>query len=247
MKIVRYFMQHEGEDTGIKGFVPLWIPKSVGFDPMDAMGMMHDMLEHRLCDRGHYHEELMAFGRIIALRGIPGHLQRGQAMPPGESLGTELAGIWADALEGRDQDLMPAPGTTPVADYAEKMINNVAKALIDNAESMAHDRDQCFVPDAGFKRSARSWLRIGYLDALRRYGQQDHGCYDTGAVAFGWAENHKREINNLAEDGVEGMVLRLCFDTERMCMSYRDLTPRNDYEDFPEWLRLRIWRWNTQP
>ncbi len=243
MKIIRYFIQHQSEESGMDGFVPLWIPKSSNFDPFGAQGMAHDMLEHRLCDKGAYFEELMAFGRAAALRGIPRHTFRSTLYTPSESLGTELAGIWARVQSDNRADLPAAPETGRVSDHAEDFLRNMVRNFAKSVERECEDNDAEFAIDRTHIRSMLSWLRIGYLDALRRYGEQDHGCYDTGWAAFHWADCNKKRINSIGEEAL-GCVMRLCFDTDRREMRDTLIEPNRKYGIFQGWLesRIRAWR-----
>ena len=52
MKIVRYFIHAEDQATGMHGFMPLWIPRSAGFNVSGSRSMLHDALEHALSDTG---------------------------------------------------------------------------------------------------------------------------------------------------------------------------------------------------
>lgn len=252
MKIIRYFIQHMDEETGLNGFLPLWIPKAAGFDPSTLSGMVHDMLEHRLCDKGHFHEELMAIGRMVALRVIPG-VGRNSYISQEESLGVEMAGAFARMAGSRHEipTLAEPPGTGTVP-QAERQLDQIVRHCRRRLPDFLHEE---FDAESGlsvgeawlrnFAEVMRSWLRIGYLDALRRYGTQDHGCYDVGYSAFGWAERNRRRIEVLSEDCLPGSVLRLQFDTAELVMTDRLIEPDPEYGHMPDWLRNRICVWRN--
>jgi len=241
MKIVRYFIQHVGEETGFNGWLPLWVPKSAGFDPFsDATGMLHDMLEHRLCDTGKFHEELQAFGRVIALRSIPGVGAR-SSYSYEESLGMEISGVWARG-EG---DRIEAPPPTAPIEFVDANLQALCRRCLKSLESDMKEHDRHLEPfdQVVFASSMLGWLRIGYRDALRRYGQQDHGCWDNGRQAFAWAVKNNKRMSQEAEDCIPGSVMRLCWDTESLRMQDTLLEPGGPLERHPTWLRQRIRAW----
>jgi hypothetical protein len=247
MKIIRYFLCREWHEVGVMGFTPLWIPKSCGFDPSEARGMMHDMLEHRLSDRGKFHEEVMAFGRIIALRAMPGFgFDRG-GYRPDKVLGMELAGIFARGFEnsGEPPTIERAPETGFAENYAENFIEEMVKSFKQSIASELQDRfdESVPLPGASLYRSLASWLRIGYIDAIRRYGQLDHGCYDVGYAGHLWAEENAKRISRLVEEA-DGSVMRLCFDTKSLRIQETLIEPDREYGRLPTWLRARVHWWH---
>ena len=230
MKIVRYFIQGEWEDMGLLGFQALWVPKSSTFNPTNATGMVHDMLEHRLCDRGHLHEEAMALGRVIALRIESGvFLSSAYALSQPESgLGAEFGRVWQEDNGYMEQ----APEVNYLDTWAEASVARLALAARREIQS---DGGQVTLEEL---HNFEHWMRLGYRDAHRRYKRVD----DTGITAFDWAKRNTDRIENLAED-CPGSVLRLCWDTERFTMTDTLIEPKDG--SFPEWLRHRIWHWNT--
>lgn len=249
MKIVRHFLRHTSDDSGTSGFVPLWIPKAVNFDPMDARGMVHDMLEHRLMDRGYFHEEAMAFGRLAAVRGVMSiGLTSYNYRSVEAALGVELGGVWARAWGENRQTLPAAPATTAIGDHSDDFIETMVKSLVETVEEECNNEknegEEGFRVTQDFRDSVKSWIRIGYRDALRRYGQQDHGCYDVGRAAHCWVEENKKFISNLADDD-QDCVVRLSFDTVQMRMKKTVIEPRSVTGDFPHWVRNKIRQWKT--
>lgn len=247
MKIIRYFITHESEETGVTGFLPLWIPKSSNFDPSDATGMVHDMLEHRLCDQGHLHEELMAFGRAIALR-VATYFYGKNRGPSAEGMGSEIATAWVNELNSGDLNFPHAPKTVPIKDdFVEETIQSIAtKAMQDIATELSFYTDSKRTnPNKQLHSAMVGWMRIGYLDAVRRYKGTDHGCYEVAHSAFTWAKSTRTEqtIGELINEHVENgnLVLRLCYDTDRHQMSMKDIHIKD--QGFPQWLRQRIDCW----
>lgn len=250
MKIVRYFIHNEWEDTGTCGFQPLWVPRSSNFTPSDSPRLLaHDMFEHRLCDTGKIHEEVMAFGRIVALRVNPGVIQRGFESVE-SSLGAEIGSIWCDTVN----DLVNAgclkapPETSEVTTYSvECQLRKMAEKALFSVNRDLGDREFGEQVSLGQEQDVLGWLRIGYMDALRRYGQQDHGCYETGHAVDRWTKSREaREVEQYAEqEENDGNVLRLSWDTVQLRMSHRFYEPSGDYGRFPRWLRQRIWSWRN--
>lgn len=244
MKIVRYFLQEEWEATGDQGFSAMWVPKACGFDPGGAMLMAHDMLEHRMMDRGRFHEELMAFGRVMALRTLPGHCERGFTSPE-YGMGSELSAIWADADADRNSALgIPDAPPTELDGHPEwfitRLIAYFKDSVVTELESRHDDPGDDHALTARFATAMHGWLRIGYLDALRRYGSADHGCYDVGLAMVRWYEKKRRWVERVAEEE-PGCVMRLEFDTQELRFKERIYTPNEDTGAFPGWLRQKIY------
>jgi hypothetical protein len=215
VKIARYFIQAEWEDTGDAGFQPLWVPKSSTYNATGAVGMVHDMLEHQLRDRGLLHEEAMALGRVIYLRIENLPLNRS---PHIDGLAAEFARSAFDAM----QDVEPIDYVAPVEWSAEKKIEQLVEHVMQDADYPMHKTDAAHL---------RLWLRLGYRDACRRY---PNAC--AASEAFVWAHNNERMFWNLAENCEPGSVLRLCWDMNAQDMRYRLIEP-----PFPPWLQSRVW------
>lgn len=246
MKIVRYFCNAQSEESGIEGFLPMWVPGSSNFDPGSPTLMVHDMLEHRACDQGHFHEELMAFGRVIALRVLP-HVGDRYGPPSAEGLGIEIGGVWADEVESTGIRIAHAPKTTPLSeDNAEVAVQQIAERAMKAgvSEMQARNPDSEFRPSARLHAAMVGWMRVGYLDALRRYGEQDRGCYDVGHAAFSWAHDRStiRKFENHESPDGGTVVARLEFDTRELRMRHRFYVQQDD-RPFPEWLRNKLWAW----
>lgn len=213
--------------------------------------MVHDMLEHRLTDTGKLHEEAMAFGRLTALRLVSGVRDRYGETDEG-NLGAEFAGIWNRSdEENRCLEMVRAPKTAPITSYGvEQSLRAIMKKCMKTLHielEQGYGEDDIPEIPKGSGACFLSWLRIGYRDAIRRYGEQDHGCWDVGNYAFRWAKENSLRIQCLGEgeDIHPDAVLRLCFDTERMEMKDRLYMPNETYDQHPAWLRSKIWIWRN--
>jgi hypothetical protein len=246
MNITRYFLAQKDEDYGIFGWVPLWIPKAAGFNSFSIEGCMHDMLEHRLCDQGHYHEEVMAFGRMAVLRGLTDtHSGRGLMYSAPESMGLELSGIY---LRTQNRALLKAPDTAPTDCVFEEFLSSILKhyrrsgiAECDSYSIGEKEANEIF--DSAHIASMRNWLRIGYLDGKRRYGDPDHKAMDIARAAWGWAKSNKH-LDSEAEES-PGSVLRVIVDTDQCRVRHTLIYPNTEYGMHPKWLRSRIWHWRN--
>ena len=246
MEITRYFIAQEDEEIGGRGWLPLWIPKAAGFNTFSIVGCMHDILEHRLCDQGHFHEEVMAFGRMAVLRGLNDvHSGAGSFYSVPQSNGMELSGIW---LRANMPDFPQAPETTPTDPYFERHLEELMLHYAESGEIEHRSQSEPGDPDPFDKAhldSVTSWLRIGYLDGVRRYGQPDHKAMDIANTAWGWAERNKH-LDMLAEEYDES-VLRVTVDTREYRVRHKVFMPDDEYGMHKEWLRRRIWDWRNNP
>lgn len=246
MKIARYFIAQEDEEMGGRGWLPLWIPKAAGFNPFSIIGCMHDILEHRLCDQGHYHEEVMAFGRMAVLRGLNDvHSGRGIVYTAPESMGMELSGIW---LRAYMPYLPTAPETVLSDPYFERFLEEIMHQYRKSGGSCYQDYDDS-VTQNPFNQahldSVTGWLRIGYLDGVRRYGSPDHEAMDIANTAWGWAKQNKH-LDRLAEEYTD-VVLSITVDTTECRVKHSVFMPDDEYGRHLPWLRSRIWDWRNNP
>lgn len=242
MKITRYFINAEGERTGDVGLLPLWIPKSANFDPTYGVrGMMHDCIEHRLCDTGKPHEEAMAFGRLLALRVVPGN---GDANS--RSLGTEFAGIIGDSMwtSTWDQILPHPPGVGRLFDWDARaeisaLVASCQHALVRDLR----DNEDMDRPEPEFYTRLAHWLMIGFIDAHRRYGGY-RGCTEVGAT-FDWANSREAEnsLRSVTANLEEGDCVRVVVDTDTSSATFTPLHMNYDTGDHPLWLRRRVQAW----
>lgn len=237
MKIVRYFIAGE-DDTGARGFMPLWIPQSKGFNVNGSRGMIHDSLEHSLSDTGAPHQEIMAFGRILALRYEPAILatmrNTGHELHALMSNSPEFPGDWNSAIPDPGPVRMPS-GTHQMRRTISDMVREVAKTGRREVDYGCGQR----LSDVACTRVAR-WLALGYIDAQRRYGGYD-GCSSLGWVADGWAERESRNIESMGADAEDGDVLCLTIDTKFGEIKTRLISDGQRLD----WLRPRINHWRV--
>lgn len=239
MRITRYFILAEDESSGEIGFTPLWVPQSSNFTASDNPRLlMHDMLEHRGCDTGKIHEEIMAFARMRLVRR---YLERADFGHPDVSQGRELAAAWIE-----DTDMawikMP-PDTGEVGWEHEAALERISDAFCDYVSSNKDEAEHSPHKDLeDLKSRVLGWLRIGHLDAIRRY-RGEHGCGDLGVQVFSWAESNARRFSRMAAEEEQGTVLALSYDTERYMMTDRLYRANPETGRLPEWAGRRVARW----
>lgn len=231
MKITRRFVWAEHESTGSTGWNPLWIPREADFTPNNGAGIVHDTLEHALCDTGTFEDEIMAFGRIVALRLLPGVFSMNRyRSTTAASLGEEMHGIWESAC--------PPPIEAPklgyfsaldVQDELSEMVKAFANAhqkYLDSNGEHAIEITQKEL-NALYRR-----LKMGYLHAKQFYEARGGGsCFD-----LGWAGNEFAASFNEPE-AEENSLLTVRVDIERALFEYHI---RHDDPDrignVPKWL-----------
>jgi hypothetical protein len=208
MKIVRDFFP----DPEVGGWVPAWIPEEAGFTGTSTNFIIHDTLEHRLCDTGQFHEEVMAFGRMLALRVQPGIIQPTWGSRAATvDLGAELANLFSGTSE---RDLAPAPAYEPHDDVVDEV------RQLANAMRFEHGLSERYSPSReqvrrGFWGDVIAWLHIGYRDALRRYGGSD-GCSRLGWDFSNYMDFQARSIDRKEEGPrVLRIIVDLCRETGR--------------------------------
>jgi hypothetical protein len=223
VKIVRDFVAgREG------GWIPFWMPPEAGFSDTDGVLLVHDLLEHRLCDTGQVHEEIMAFGRMLALRVHTGVLDMSC-----ERLGMIALDTILDS-EGFPDNMRQAPPYEPHRDIwteTEDFMQGFKAASLRDPDDRGWEN--IVYPD-GFYANVAAWFDIGYRDALRHYGR---AVYDIAYIAQSECE---RVQGSDAESG-ERFLLRIEVDTETRRARH---TTRASYE-LRERQLDRINRWRT--
>jgi hypothetical protein len=175
VKVVRRFIWEE-DNNGNEGWIPMWIPRSAGFDATESMRpMLHDILEHKLCDKGTVAEECEAFGRLVAGRGVNGWIESGFRSTAELSLGLELGGVCArasdlgSAVKGTPNIKLMQGDDSDTLDFIRSMMPGVAKAYREELGSYGiEEADESLI--ASDLRAVFNRMVLGARDAKRRYG-----------------------------------------------------------------------------
>lgn len=136
------------------------------FDPLGGMAVAHDCLEH-FTDSAEPADEFLALGASLYIRDGSYHSRKGKwDTNPGHHLAADLPDIMRHVtVEG--YGLPPAPRTRATDEYLESDIDSMY------SEYRKNIRDECDSKDlrlsAETARSIRSYMRIGYRRAQRRY------------------------------------------------------------------------------
>lgn len=162
MKTTRRFVVKFDDNYDMYG-LSLDIPN---YNVISGTGVFHDMMEHTRNDKGACHEELMAFGAIIFVRGNSGwYSSQFNLSELGTSIGYNLTEILIAYNAGADwQTCKP---TYPCEDYAENQFKLILQGL-----QAALDDTEIEIPEK-LKDSILHWMRKGYRKASKRYENVD--------------------------------------------------------------------------
>lgn len=238
MKLIRRFIWEE-DDTGSEGWIPMWIPRSAGFDASDSMRLMlHDIVEHKLSDKGTLSEECEAFGRLVAGRGVHGWVESGFRSSAELSLGSELGGVCARAddiglvTKGTPNIKLLRGDDSDTVDYIRAMMPGVAKAyrteLGDSRLEGLEKSDEALI--AADLRGVFNRMVLGARDAKRKYG----ALLRSIGPLFSYAEGVR------VPRGFEGEILTVKVDVgaARINMIHHgyDRYP----EQYPDWMNWAV-------
>lgn len=257
MKIRRYFTYQESERTGELGLLPLWIPRSAEFDPnWSLLGVLHDTLDHQLRDRGLPHEEIMAFGRILATRVAHGCREVNSI----DGMGAELVSLLCDVYQGENSwrhyscmdDLLPTVPRTGALD-SSYLAGNVGSIVESFARSMRNrvsggqgddPIDAELRPTPVFYTKVASLLKIGVLDAQRRYDSRraSHVAYLFDQTSDGSALG--KRFRHFVADVEEGDIVTITIDLDECNVRWHHVE-RDELGRLPEWARIRQARWHS--
>lgn len=174
------------EDYGAQGLAPTWIP---GFNAIQRIA--HDFFEHSppgSVRPGALQEETVALGRLLALRIDSGALLCRKSHE--YELGMALAGPLDDFANSDRTEIPPLIDTRPLS-------CSVMEDVIQRSIPIAFERSDFEREDFSMEwpQALASLLRIGYRDALRRYGKT---CiYTVGADLFQKLDKATEKLSNM--------------------------------------------------
>lgn len=184
MNIKRHFIFESDPATGENGLIPMWVPKSARFNASHGLGVLHDTLEHAHSDRGYFHQEIAAFGRMLVTRLS---LRRWGVASFGESFGKELAEILSreeaqSERTGAPDYLVTCPHKSALWEPKEWVYSSAINAAVDGFIDGIHRFHKYEEADLfemlgtndldKIAKFARGWLTYGYFDVKRRYGRR---------------------------------------------------------------------------
>jgi len=164
------FTYKESPETGNKGWV---LDRKPYFDPMDGMGVAHDVLEEMPHGGEQPHDELIAIGAMMYGRGYDIHTHfRGR--PLDEIIAYEFEELYRHAYGEEGYRLVEAPKTRPLIDDEEEefIINSVGKlveAYIDKYDEYMFETEAQIESAKAWIPHAQNWLRIGFRKAHKRF------------------------------------------------------------------------------
>lgn len=225
--IRRHFIWQDDHDSGMEGWSPMFIPKAAEFIPNTGRGLVHDGLEHGLGEDGSFRFEVMAFGRILALRYLSGAASNYRGAG---ALGAELYDLWVHDTDMQD---FSAPRVGPCRDCADE-ISEIVAAF---AHAERHDRyNEYRLSGSTHHIALANLLQIGYRDAHRRYGGSSGVCR-AGSAGERFGQTFKAT-------GEPDDILVLDYDTKEGAFKYRVVDRRdNNGNHTADWARHRVRRW----
>lgn len=253
MRITRHFLYTEDDVTGEMGLLPMWVPRAAQFNASMAQGIIHDCIEHAYSDRGYYHQEVAAFGRMLLTRARG---RRGSMEDFGYSFGKELADI-LETGTGAQDDRTGAPSKglmCPERSARWEIKESLYRAALNSAVAAFVGRcnlrgEEAYATlglneEAEVREFIRGWLTYGYFDAARRYG----GI--RGAESIGeMFEDYRistlgREIRKATKHFMGGEALTVNIDVHDGWSEAGVVAHRNTGAD---WIisRTNEWKWGN--
>lgn len=185
---------------------PGWLPENAPrtFTPLDAMGAVHDLMEHRkTANSGSVEEELHALGVMLYIRGEGGYWHDRAITDVAEHLAFELARL-PEVFRGELVDISCRPGTGYAYDAVERAMTIATRQWED-------EQEDAVIPDS--LPAAKGHLLAGYLWARsRRYRK---------LPPFIWADSFRHLeqcVARLRPDERDRMRLDLCLRTGQACL-----------------------------
>lgn len=207
MSIVKRFVAEIHEEFGTLGLRPLDMPHA---DPLDGMGIAHDVLEHFAGDDGGPAAEFMALGASLWVRDHGRYfMEIGRNPDAAENIAADFPDIMGHVwYEGMSLDL-PVAGRRRIDDpWAELLIFDAIKAGMRNVA----EQDQSFKPEE--REAIRRYMRIGYRKAKRRFQHYRGDLVDL----FRRIEGAAGEALHMASEGDE-IEVKVCLSRNRVTVT----------------------------
>lgn len=190
------------------------------FDPLPGMAVAHDCLEH-FTDSAAPADEFLALGASMWIRNEDYHARTGKAATdPGKHISADLPDILRHVIyEG--YRLTPAPRTRATDEELEHQIDIMFNEYRKELEYMDDTKMRL---DADQKRSIRSYLRIGYRRAIKRYRDRQ---YEAGQL---FADIEKRADQYLKQAEGYGEELHVTVDFQKLTASVEMVFEEDTYD-----------------
>jgi hypothetical protein len=171
--IHRKFIHEYSDKYGSWGWRPAWMPN---FDPLQGMGIAHDILEHFPGDDGSVEGELMAHGAMLFVRG-EGYFNQDRFNYQSDALET-IAGDVPDLLYDELFWAGRTLGTPPrhiVEEEDEERLRTITHHAMSEARMSIgwragdHKDDLTAFLNKEMDERVLGWLRRGFVRAQHRY------------------------------------------------------------------------------
>jgi hypothetical protein len=209
-----------------------WRQKSQpDFDPLGGMAVAHDILEHLPNGSEAPHDEFMALGAAVLIRGMQGYFMNNT---PADNLCSDFPDIFSHIVY-QDIGLCDAPVTNRLQDeWAETMISetvNKGRALMISEWNMSpkfnneepgmsiHELDV-------YLHHVKGWMRIGFRKARKRYNGRVRDFEFTYLFKEIEKEADKALKNAEEQDELHVRLVRNRVDVKHL--SAYELYPRED-------------------
>jgi len=167
-RIMKKFLPREHPEHGTWGWLEVGSPDT--YFPLEAMGVAHDVLEHKLRPKVGIEEELMAFGAMLFIRYEGGYWahRSGDMSNWHYQVSTELAEMM---VKYRDS-VLPCRSPRLSGDLEYQLMMSCDKAL----QEMFDIDERCTTVSLQTCENIKAWMRKGYRWAVNRYGSAVNAC-----------------------------------------------------------------------
>lgn len=224
--MVHTFTMQEHEDHGYTGWV---LDSKPYFDPMDGMGVAHDVLEEFPRGKDQPHDELLAMGALIFGRGEMWSHNCSLV----ETVAHECSGVFRHVFHEEGYSLAfcypSRPFEDDLIDY-ENTIQAVVEHIVKiNTLDPTRGYDNREYDDAesekvlGEVENIRNWLRLGIRKARRRFRNLEG--YDVAQLF----ERIEKEVNRVTKQAELGDKLSIRVSYKRNDVEIWHREPSRSY------------------
>lgn len=161
------------------------------FEPTAALGAAHDIMEHNVrTEKGTLHEEIKAFGAMLWVRGDGQYWHSPQHAC--QNLYSELENFLLNSVE--DMLALPEPPKYREIRDADSVYPCAESVIREIETRFAHESTAVTLRAVAFdmsisdedlldvRRKIRGWMRVGFLEARRRYKRRGLCVYETARL-----------------------------------------------------------------
>jgi len=227
------FLCKEHEEFGGLGWCPTWMPNA---DPLEGMGVAHDILEHMPKTDGSTEDEFKALASAWWIRGETGWFydnNPGNMNTSEQHIAADFPTILNRVIVGErtfNQPRKTMPLDSEVEEALWKIIVLGTQTHFEEYEEEPATSGFC---DSHSRAKILGWMRIGYRQCKNRYNYSNVANYEV-AQLFTEIMTEANKFLKYAEEG-NGLAISVDVTNVKSVVDFIDYPDEDSYSIMPRW------------